>query len=195
MRAKRKKPVPRPRRRRRRNPRFGPSLEERFFGAGLGFLVRAYRIEGRAATGFDAAKIVAAAENYGKAEIVAFAARFGLRFPACARKEEILRTFRAALRIAPEFDSTGRLVAPRFVYRVAERKFIRKDGDRAEFVAETLRVAERKFIRKDGRGAEFVAETLRVAERKFIRKDGDRAAPAPSRRANSASAAKEEKER
>ena len=80
-------------------------------------------------TGFEAAKVRADAAAYGKDEIVALAWRFGLRLTARAPKEEILRTLYDALLIAPEFDSTGRLVAPRFVYRPAERRFFRKDND------------------------------------------------------------------
>ncbi|MBQ7029741.1 MAG: hypothetical protein IJN32_05810, partial [Thermoguttaceae bacterium] len=90
------------------------------------------RTEGRALTGFEAAKIGAAAAVYGKDEIVALAWRFGLRLTAHAPKEEILRTLYDALLIAPEFDATGRLVAPRFVYRPAERRFYRKDREEKE---------------------------------------------------------------
>jgi hypothetical protein len=96
--------------------------------------VRAYRVEGRALTGVEAAEIRSAAGLYGKDEIIALAWSIGLRLTAAAPKEEILRTLYDALLIEPEFDATGRLVAPRFVYRPAERRFYRKDkedGDRA----------------------------------------------------------------
>lgn len=131
MKPKRKKPGPRPRLRRRRFSR-GPSLEQRVAGSGWGDVVRAYRIEGRASTGFEAAKIGAAAVAYGKDEIIALAWRFGLRLTAAAPKEEILRTLYDALLIEPKFDATGRLVAPRFVYRRAERRFYRKDKEEKE---------------------------------------------------------------
>ena len=135
MKTTRKKPGPRPRRLRRlRRLNLGPSLEQRVALTYLGGFVRTYRTEGRALTGFEAAKIGAAAAVYGKDEIVALAWRFGLRLTTAAPKEEILRTFYDALLIEPAFDATGRLVAPRFVYRPAERRFYRKDkedGDRA----------------------------------------------------------------
>jgi len=134
MKTTRKKPGPRPRRLRRLRLNRDPNLEQRVFGSGWGRVVRAYRTEGRALTGFEAAKIGAAATAYGKDEIVALAWRFGLRLTARAPKEEILRTLYDALLIEPAFDATGRLVAPRFVYRPAERRFYRKDkedGDRA----------------------------------------------------------------
>ncbi|MBQ8284814.1 MAG: hypothetical protein IJZ10_00760 [Thermoguttaceae bacterium] len=129
MKTTRKKPGPRPRRLRRLRLNRDPNLEQRVFGSGWGRVVRAYRIEGRALTGFEAAKIGAAAAVYGKDEIVALAWRFGLRLTAAAPKEEILRTLYDALLIEPAFDATGRLVAPRFVYRPAERRFFRKDND------------------------------------------------------------------
>ena len=120
--------------RRLRRLNLGPSLEQRVALTYLGGFVRAYRTEGRALTGVEAAEIRSAAGLYGKDEIIALAWSFGLRLSAHAPKEEILRTFYDALLIAPEFDATGRLVAPRFVYRPAERRFYRKDkedGDRA----------------------------------------------------------------
>lgn len=132
MKPTRKKPGPRPRLRRRRAPRFGLDLERRVFGSGWGDVVRAYRVEGRALTGFEAAKVGAAAVAYGKDEIIALAWRFGLRLTAAAPKEEILRTFYDALLIEPAFDATGRLVAPRFVYRPADKRFFRKDKEKEE---------------------------------------------------------------
>ena len=130
MQAKRKKPGPRPRRL-RRLPRLwaGPSLEQRVALTHLEGYVRAYRVEGRALTGVEAEEIRSAAGLYGKDEIIALAWRLGLRLSAHAPKEEILRTLYDALLIAPEFDSTGRLVAPRFVYRPAERRFYRKEKE------------------------------------------------------------------
>ncbi|MBR4976389.1 MAG: hypothetical protein IKY61_04990 [Thermoguttaceae bacterium] len=91
--------------------------------------LRAYRDEGRALTGFEAAKVGALAAPFGKDDIIAFAWRFGLRLTALAPKEEILRTLYDALLIEPKFDADGRLVAPRFVYRPAEKRFIRKDKE------------------------------------------------------------------
>ncbi|MBQ9127919.1 MAG: hypothetical protein IJY15_09205, partial [Thermoguttaceae bacterium] len=107
MKTTRKKPGPRPRRLRRlRRLSLGPSLEQRVALTYLGGVVRAYRTEGRALTGFEAAKIGAAAVVYGKDEIVALAWRFGLRLTAHAPKEEILRTLYDALLIEPAFDAT-----------------------------------------------------------------------------------------
>lgn len=132
MKTTRKKPGPRPRRLRRLRLNRDPNLEQCVFGSGWGFVVRAYRIEGQALTGFEAAKVRADAAAYGKDEIIALAWRFGLRLTAAAPKEEILRTFYDALLIEPAFDATGRLVAPRFVYRPAERRFYRKDREEKE---------------------------------------------------------------
>ncbi len=130
MKTTRKKPGPRPRRL-RRLPRLwaGPSLEQRVAFTHLEDYVRAYRVEGRALTGFEAAEIRSAAGLYGKDEIIALAWRLGLRLSAAAPKETILRTLYDALLIAPEFDATGRLVAPRFVYRPVERRFYRKEKE------------------------------------------------------------------
>ena len=74
MKTTRKKPGPRPRRL-RRLPRLwaGPSLEQRVSFTHLEDYVRAYRVEGRALTGFEAAEIRSAAGLYGKDEIIALA--------------------------------------------------------------------------------------------------------------------------
>ncbi len=89
--------------------------------------LRAWRDEGRALTGFEAAKVVAAGPT--KSETLELAARFGLRFSSSAPKRLLVAAFYDALLRGPRRDPTGRLVEPRYVYRPGERKFIREDKE------------------------------------------------------------------
>ena len=123
MQAKRKKPGPPPGVARPRVRKLGTAPIRFALKAPL----RAYRDEGRALTGFEAGAVSGIAATLSASEVLELAARFGFRFSGYAPKRLLVATLYDALLIAPEFDPTGRLVAPRFVYRPAERKFVRKD--------------------------------------------------------------------
>ena len=91
--------------------------------------LRFYRDEGRALTGFEAGRVSGIAAPLTTSEALEIAERFGFRFSGCAPKRLIVAALYDALLIEPEFDATGRLVAPRFVYRPAKKRFVRKDKE------------------------------------------------------------------
>ena len=80
-------------------------------------------------TGFEAGRVSGIAAPLTTSEALEIAERFGFRFSGCAPKRLIVAALYDALLIEPEFDATGRLVAPRFVYRPAKKRFVRKDKE------------------------------------------------------------------